>query len=101
MTRFLDRACIAALLCVALASCSGSKQEESASASSTPAPMESSQSAEAPVARGKAAAIQVALSVEAVDHEKRLITLKGPQGNVGVYEVGDQVKRLSEIKAGD
>jgi len=63
--------------------------------------MEGTQTAEAPVARGKAAAIHVALSVEAVDHEKRLITLKGPQGNVGVYEVGDQVKRLSEIKAGD
>jgi hypothetical protein len=64
--------------------------------------MESVKTAESPaIARGRAAAIQVVLSVEAVDHEKRLVTLKGPHGNVGVYEVGDQVKRLSEIKAGD
>src|SRR4030095_8618629 len=40
-------------------------------------------------------------SVEAVDIDKRLITLKGPRGNVGVYKVGDLVKRLSEIRVGD
>jgi hypothetical protein len=54
-----------------------------------------------PVARGEAAAIQVAFSVEAVDAGKRLITLKGPQGNVGEYEVGEQIQRLGEIKPGD
>src|SRR5262245_26401339 len=92
----------AALLSLLLASCGGSSKQESAS--STPenaAPAESTQTGNAPIARGSSAAVQVVLSVEAVDHEKRLITLKGPQGNVGVYEVGEEVKRLSEIKAGD
>src|SRR5262245_15303667 len=100
MTKSLDRVCSAALLCVALASCSGAPKENASA--NNPAPMESGNAAEqAPIAKGRSAAVEVALSVEAVDAEKRLITLKGPQGNVGVYEVGDQVKRLSEIKAGD
>jgi len=94
----------AALLGVALASCSGAPKESASSnqnASSTAASMESDKTTPAPIARGEAAAVKVAFTVEAVDAEKRSITLKGPQGNEGVYEVGDQVKRLSEIKAGD
>ncbi|HET9326245.1 MAG TPA: hypothetical protein VFQ05_05685 [Candidatus Eisenbacteria bacterium] len=88
-----------ALLGLALASCSKTSNENTASTESaapSAAPVETG-----PVARGEAAAIHVAFSVEAVDAEKRLITLKGPQGNVGEYEVGDQVQRLAEIKPGD
>ena len=82
-----------AVLLVVAASCSNApKQNEAASASLKPTE---------PIARGQAASLQVSFSVEAVDAEKRLITLKGPQGNEGVYEVGDEVKRLAEIKAGD
>jgi len=88
-----------ALLGVALASCSkASKEASTANPSPSGAPMAGETG---PVARGEAAAIQVSFSVEAVDAQKRLITLKGPQGNVGEYEVGDQVQRLDEIKAGD
>jgi hypothetical protein len=104
MKRSLYLVCFAALLGVALASCSGGPKKTDESASSAPAPAESAQAApaeQAPIARGRAAAVHVALSVESVDQEKRLITLKGPQGNVGVYEVGEQVKRLHDIKAGD
>jgi hypothetical protein len=103
MKRSLYLLCSAALLGVALASCSGKKTEESASMPA-PAPADTAQAApaeQAPIARGRTAAVHVALSVEAVDQEKRLITLKGPEGNVGVYEVGEQVKRLHDIKAGD
>ena len=107
MKKLLYLVCSAALLGVALASCGGAKKsEESASTTTTqtPAPADTAKAApaeQAPIARGKAAAVKVTLSVESVDQEKRLITLKGPQGNVGVYEVGEQVKRLPEIKAGD
>lgn len=83
-----------AVLLVAAASCS--KKAEDASVKQTETTQES-----APVARGEAAAVHVSFSVESVDAEKRLITLKGPKGNTGTYEVGDQVQRLSEIKAGD
>jgi hypothetical protein len=57
--------------------------------------------ASTPRVRGAATGIRVALSVEAVDPDRRLIALKGARGNVGVFQVGDQVKRLSEIKVGD
>jgi Cu/Ag efflux protein CusF len=80
---------------VAAASCSKTPKED-ASATKTEATPES-----APIARGEASTVSASFSVEAVDVPKRLITLKGPHGNTGVYEVGDQVQRLAEIKAGD
>jgi hypothetical protein len=89
---------------VALSSCSNASKENASatSASAGAAQVEGNQAAmTGPIARGEAAAIQLAFSVEAVDAEKRLITLKGPQGNVAEFEVGDEVKRLAEIKAGD
>jgi hypothetical protein len=83
------------LLGFAAASCS--------QAPKTQAPPPQAKAAETPYrARGEAAAFQVSATVEAVDVERRLITLKGQQsGNVGQYKVGVQVKRLSEIKVGD
>ena len=94
-----------ALLGVALASCSKTSNENTTSTENAPssgAPVANTGSGETgPVARGEAATIEVAFSVGAVDAEKRLITLKGPQGNVGEFTVGDQVKRLAEIKPGD
>src|SRR5262245_28478728 len=85
----------AAVLLVVAGSCSNApKQNEASTANIKPAD-------QGPIARGEAASLKVSFSVEAVDAEKRLITLKGPQGNEGVYEVGDEVKRLAEIKAGD
>jgi hypothetical protein len=45
--------------------------------------------------------VTVTATVEAVDLAKREVTLKGPLGNVATIEVGDQVKRLNEIKKGD
>jgi hypothetical protein len=83
------------VLGVALASCSKTSSTTENASSST-ASVET-----APLARGEAAAIQAAFSVEAVNVEKRLITLKGPEGNVAEYEVGEQVQRLGEIKPGD
>ena len=44
---------------------------------------------------------QVTANVEAVDYQKRTITLKGAQGNIRTYKVGDAVQRLNEVKTGD
>ena len=94
-----------ALLGVVLSSCSNSSKGTASSADNSSANVTPAQgtdtAAPAPVARGEAATVQFSFSVEAVDAAKRLITLKGPQGNVGEFEVGDQVQRLAEIKAGD
>ncbi len=39
--------------------------------------------------------------VEAIDLAKREVTLKGPLGNVETVVVGEDVKRLNEVKVGD
>jgi hypothetical protein len=78
----------ATLLVLALAACSD-------------APQSAPKAGDPVQARGQAALIQVSASVESVDVEKRLITLKGSEGNTGVYHVGTEVKRLAEIHAGD
>jgi hypothetical protein len=43
----------------------------------------------------------VVATVEGIDHEKRSITLKLPDGNKVTMEVGPQVARFNEIKQGD
>jgi len=45
--------------------------------------------------------VEVTANVEKVDYQKRLITLKGPEGNVRTLKVDPRVKRLAEIKPGD
>jgi len=51
--------------------------------------------------RGVSALLSLTFTVEAVDAAARTITLKGPQGNVSTFRAGEDVKRFSEIKAGD
>lgn len=48
-----------------------------------------------------AEAVQVTASVEAIDKAKRLISLKGPEGNVFVVQAGPDVKNFDQIKVGD
>jgi hypothetical protein len=52
-------------------------------------------------ARGESVAVKATVSVVSVDVEKRHITLKAPNGNSATFRVAEDVKRLSEIKAGD
>lgn len=44
---------------------------------------------------------QVVATVEAVDQEKRIITVKGPEGNIFDIVAGENVKNLAQVKAGD
>lgn len=45
--------------------------------------------------------ISLTATVEAIDLEKRLVTLKGPEGNTVTLEVGEQARNLSQVKVGD
>ena len=45
--------------------------------------------------------VTVTATVEALDLGKRLITLKGPKGNVVTFRVDDRVKNLPQVKVGD
>jgi len=40
-------------------------------------------------------------TVEAIDHKKRKVTVRGPEGDLSTFKVGDSVKRLEEVKVGD
>ncbi|MBA4418672.1 MAG: hypothetical protein C0392_12305 [Syntrophus sp. (in: bacteria)] len=40
-------------------------------------------------------------TVEAVDSNKRTLTLKGPEGNTRTFKVGKEIKNFDQIKAGD
>ena len=40
-------------------------------------------------------------TVEAIDHVKRRVTLKGPEGKTRTIKVDPSVKRLDEVKKGD
>lgn len=43
----------------------------------------------------------ITATVTAVDHKARTVTLKGPEGNEMTMPVGEEVKRLNEVKVGD
>ncbi|RPH50288.1 MAG: hypothetical protein EHM91_02190 [Planctomycetota bacterium] len=45
--------------------------------------------------------ISSSATVEAIDHKKRMITLRGPQGDKITFRVDDQVKNLPQVKVGD
>jgi len=40
-------------------------------------------------------------TVEAIDHEKRLVTLKGAEGNQVVIEVSKEARNLDQVEVGD
>jgi hypothetical protein len=48
-----------------------------------------------------AEAVHVKATVEAINYETRVVTLKGEQGGVRTITAGPEVKRLAEIKQGD
>jgi len=45
--------------------------------------------------------VTVTATVQAIDQEKREVTLKGPLGNVVTFVVDERVRRLNEVKIGD
>jgi NAD(P)H-flavin reductase len=40
-------------------------------------------------------------TIEAIDQENRVVTLKGPQGNMFDVKVGEDVRNFSQLKPGD
>jgi len=50
---------------------------------------------------GAVEAVRVTASVEAVDLKNRIVTLKGPRGNVFAVAVSEQARNLPQVKVGD
>jgi Cu/Ag efflux protein CusF len=40
-------------------------------------------------------------TVEKIDHASRMVTLKGPEGNMVTFQVSEQARNLDQVKAGD
>jgi Cu/Ag efflux protein CusF len=45
--------------------------------------------------------VTVTSKIEAVDQATRMVTLRGPDGNVVTMKVSDKVKNLAQVKVGD
>jgi hypothetical protein len=54
-----------------------------------------------PAGINTATMIEATATVTAVDMERHLVTIQGPQGNSAVIQVTDQVKNLPQVKVGD
>jgi len=44
---------------------------------------------------------RLSATVEAIDHDKRLVTLRGPEGNQVVLEVSEAARNLDQVEVGD
>jgi hypothetical protein len=51
--------------------------------------------------REVAALATMTATVEAVNHEERVVTLKGPEGNTFTFVVDERVKNLPQVEVGD
>ena len=49
----------------------------------------------------KSAPVSITATIEAIDQTNRLVTLKGPKGNLAEVYVGPEFKRFNELKVGD
>jgi hypothetical protein len=45
--------------------------------------------------------VEITAKVTAIDYNKRMVTLKGPEGNEKTISVNENVKNFDQIKAGD
>jgi hypothetical protein len=58
-------------------------------------------SAEGQKPLSKTESVTAKATIEAIDKTNRLVTLKGPRGNLVIVEVSKDVKRFDELKVGD
>ena len=97
--KYLAALCVTSLL---LTGCTKDKPHDPA-----PAAASSSSADVAAAATGAPRHLEVAdqksitATVEAIDPETRMVTLRGPQGNTLTFRAGEAVKNLSQVKVGD
>jgi len=56
---------------------------------------------EKPLSVKKEQVVTAIATIEAIDLQKRVVTLKGPKGNVFDITVGEQARNLPQVKVGD
>jgi len=86
----------------ALAACSSPGNDSQPTAAQTqPKPAPAADSAAKPLGVEDAVLVSVTAKVEAINHQTREVTLRGPQGNVVSFVADPKVERLNEFKVGD
>jgi len=53
------------------------------------------------IGRMEAVAVTTMATVESIDYAGRTVTLQGPDGAMGTYRLGKEVKNFNQIKVGD
>ena len=69
-----------------------------------PAAAQTGAAAQPPAQAGQSvqsAPVTLTATIEAIDQTNRLVTLKGPKGNLADVYVGPEYKRFNELKVGD
>ena len=54
-----------------------------------------------PAGMNKSMLVETTATVTAIDRKHNLVTIQGPEGNLAVVQVTDQVKNLPQVKVGD
>lgn len=84
---------VGTMAALALAACATKQDTTHSAAAAAPTPVVSGVVGENTVS--------VTASVESIDMAKRLVTLRGPDGNLVTVHAGDQVRNLAQLKKGD
>jgi Cu/Ag efflux protein CusF len=66
-----------------------------------PAAAQTGAAAQPPAQSVQSAPVTLTATIEAIDQTNRLVTLKGPKGNLADVYVGPEYKRFNELKVGD
>ena len=45
--------------------------------------------------------MQITAQVEAIDHETRVVSLRGPEGNILTFTASDEARNLGQVEVGD
>lgn len=90
---------LCAFLGCMLVACSTTK--EAPAPATKPTAQEASAASPKVLSAERSVVVSLTARVQAIDHAKRMVTLKGPQGNEVSFAVDERVKRLNEIQAGD
>jgi hypothetical protein len=102
MGQLSGRFTLVAFLCLAIAPLSG-QQEKPGGQPEASAPKKASEQPKASAQKKveQAGNISKTASIVAIDHTKRIVTLKGADGNLEDVHAGPEVKRFDELKVGD
>jgi Cu/Ag efflux protein CusF len=95
----MRRTMLTAMMVVVAAGCAA--QHERAEERPIAPPVAAVAKADADRGVFRAHAVQVTARVQAIDYATRLVTLRGPEGNVFEVHAGPEVKNLAQVHAGD